>query len=236
MAKRAALRRGALLLAAFLLSPPPALAADESDIQLWPTAQINHGLGKNFGAHFQARGRFDQNVSETKDYLLRPFVSWLPGKGFTFDLGYDYLHSFSSSTEHRIWQAAQHHFQWRKLSIANRIRLDQRFVEDVDGVVVRFRYRLRTTRKIGDTNWYGVISDEVFTNVNDQGAGPISGFEQNRLRFAFGNNFMKRLRVESGYEYQYTQSRSGTDTDIHMFFVEFSIDTGDRRLFGWAPR
>jgi hypothetical protein len=117
------------------------------------------------------------------------------------------------------------------------VRLDQRFVEDVDGVVVRFRYRLRGFRPIAGSKWYGAVSDEVFANLNDQGAGPVAGFEQNRLRFAFGRAFPGRVRAESGYEWQYVEGRNGAAENRHVFFIEFSIDTGSGRPRPpWSPR
>jgi hypothetical protein len=223
----------AIPLAVLLLGPSSAFAT-ESDIQLWPSVAVNHGVGDSFGVHFMARARFDDDVSEIKDYLLRPFVSWRPIHSVTLDLGYDYLHSYTASSENRIWQAAQHQLEWRDFLVSNRIRLDERFVEDVDGVVVRFRYRFRTVHPLWSPNWYGVISDEVLVNVNDQGEGPVYGFEQNRLRFALGGRFWTRLRAEAGYEYQFVRSRSGTDSNIHTFVIEFSLDTGNAPLLPWV--
>ena len=226
-----------LLASALLLLPCLGVADDKlSDIQVWPLVAINHGFGEDFGFHLQARGRFDDDVSETKDYLIRPFFTWRAIEGVTLDLGYDYLHSFTGSTEHRIWQAGQHHLKWRGFTLANRIRIDQRFVEGVNGVVARFRYRLRTTHPIGSSSLYGALSNEVFANMNERSEGPGQGFEQNRLRFALGGEPLKWLKVESGYEYQYSESRSGIGTNIHMYFVEFSIATGNKPLLGWAPR
>jgi hypothetical protein len=160
----------------------------------------------------------------------RPFTARV-----TFDLGYDYLYSFHSASEHRPWQAGEHRLRWRDLSVKNRIRLDQRFVEDVDGVVLRFRYRLRGTHPIADSNWYGVLSDEVFANLNDQGAGPVSGFEQNRLRAAVGVRFLGHLRAESGYEWQHSELRSGGSVNRHVLFVSLFVDTGGRAGAAKSP-
>jgi len=224
------------LVAGAILGLPAGALASESDIQLWPSLALNHGFGDHFGGHFIIRGRFTDDVSETKDYLLRPFVTWQPIHAVTLDLGYDYLHSFTSTSENRIWQAAQHQLEWREFNVSNRIRLDERFVEDVDGVVLRFRYRLRAIHPLWSSRFYAAISDEVFANVNDQGEGPTYGFEQNRLRFALGARFAHGLRIESGYEYQYVLSRSGTQTNTHTFLIEVSLDTGNRRLLRWDPR
>ena len=225
----------ALLFAGALLLLPGSSPAAESDIQLWPVVTFNHGLTDTWGFHLQTRVRFDDDVSEAKDVLVRPFVTWSPIDSVTLDLGYDYLHSFTSKSENRIWQAALHQVKLRDFTIKNRIRLDERFLEDVHGVVVRFRYRFRASHPIAGSAFYAVISDAVFANLNDQGSGPVYGFEQNRLRFAIGGSYFKKLRTEAGYEYQYVVSRSGTDTNTHTFFIEFSVDTGSGRLLDWSP-
>jgi hypothetical protein len=222
------------ILAAGLSMAPTRASASGSDIQLWPTVTLNHGFGEHWGGHLMSRVRFDQNVSRTKDILLRPWVSWEPLEGLAFDLGYDYNHSFHSNDEHRIWQAAEYRFTWRRLTVNNRLRLDQRFVENVDGVVARLRYRLRGTHPVGSSDWYGTLSNETFANVNDRGTGPVHGFEQNRVRLAAGVHFLKRLQAESGYEWQYVERRGDSSEHRHVFFIAFTIDTGDGRL--WSPR
>jgi hypothetical protein len=221
-----------LLASALLLLHPSARAADD-DVQIWPVVTLHHGLGDRWGAHLQTRLRFDEDVSRTKDLLVRAFGSWKALDCLTLDLGYDYIHSFHGAGEHRPWQAAEHRMPWHDLTLQNRIRLDERFVDDVDGVVVRFRYRLRGTHPIAGSDWYGVVSDEVFTNLNDQGAGPVSGFEQNRLRVATGVRYLGRLRAESGYEWQHAERRSGPAVNRHVFIIELSIDSGT--LWG-APK
>jgi hypothetical protein len=224
------------LLAAAILLLPGSVRATENDIQLWPVVTLNHGLGERWGAHLQARVRFDDDVSRTKDFLIRPFVSWRPFEPLTLDLGYDHLRSYHSRSENRIWQSVEHRFEWRELALKNRVRLDERFVEDVDGVVMRFRYRLRGTHAIGGSDWYAALSDEVFANLNDRGEGPVHGFEQNRVRVAVGGPFLKRLRAESGYEWQYVESRSGRAENRHVFFLEVSIDTGNLPPAPWSVR
>jgi hypothetical protein len=102
--------------------------------------------------------------------------------------------------------------------------------------VVRFRYRLRGTRPIGGSDWYAALSDEIFANLNDRGEGPVHGFEQNRVRVAAGGRFLGRLRAESGYEWQYAESRSGPAENRHVFFIEVSIDSGDLPPAPWSIR
>jgi hypothetical protein len=216
------------LLACALLFLHASARAAEDDFQIWPVVTLHHGLSDHWGAHIQTRVRFDEDVSRTKDLLVRTFGSWTNLKSLTFDLGYDYVHSFHAASEHRAWQAGEHKLRWGDFAVKNRIRLDQRLVEDVDGVVLRFRYRLRGTHPIAGSGWYGVLSDEAFANLNDRSAGPVSGFEQNRLRAAVGVRFLGRVRAESGYEWQYAERRDARAVNRHVFFVSFFVDTGGR--------
>jgi len=215
----------ALALAGVLLGPGFARATD-SDIQLWPVVTLDHGINDTWGAHLQLRVRFDEDVTNTKDVLVRPFVTWRGLENLHVDLGYDYLGSIDGRSEHRLWLSGEHGLVWRDLKLGNRVRFDQRWVENVDGVVARFRYRLRGTHPIPGTDWYGALSDEVFTNLNDRGEGPVDGFEQNRLRAAVGSRLFGRVRAETGYEWQYVNRRSGGFVNRHVFLIELAIDSG----------
>ena len=219
--------RSQFCLAAMLVWTTGAGAAD-SDVQLWPVVTLHHGLTERWGAHLQLRGRFDEDVSHAKDLLVRPFASWRALDSLTVDLGYDYIHAFQADTEHRVWEAAEHRAQWGDLAVKNRIRLGHRFPEGVDRAVHRLRYRLRAMFPLGDTGWHGAISDEVFANLNDRGEGPVSGFEQNRVRAGVALRPRGRVRAELGYEWQYAERRSRSAVHRHVFFVELSIDTGSR--------
>ena len=48
----------------FLLLPTNA-PATESDVQLWPVVTLNRSLTERWGAHFQTRLRFHEDVSRT---------------------------------------------------------------------------------------------------------------------------------------------------------------------------
>ena len=114
------------------------------------------------------------------------------------------------------------------LVIKNRVRLDERFRSDAEGVIARLRYRLRTTRKIA-SGWYLTVSNEVFVNLNDQGSGPPQGFEQNRLRLAPGYVIVPGLRAEFGYEWHAVASRGRPDEYRHLFFINLMASPADYR-------
>jgi hypothetical protein len=215
-------RRLCLLAVAFVLAWPGLAAAE--DVQLWTVATVSHALDDRFALHLAGRVRFDDDVSQSKDYLIRPYGSWKATDSISLQLGYDRLQSVRSRDEHSAWQSVSYRQLWRDLSLGHRIRLDERFVEGVGGPVVRSRYRLRGTHPLGSTPWYMASSDEVFVNLNDQHEGPVGGFEQNRLRVALGWK-ASRWRVEGGYEWHYARRRDRVGEHRHVFVLEFFYAT-----------
>jgi len=230
--RRAAWR---VLLAWVLLLVPIGSRATDNDFQLWPAGRVHHAINEDWSISFMARGRFDEDASHSKDYLLRPYVSWtivddVPFiDSLTVMAGYDYLHSFDGSDEHRAWQSAHHAVEHEDLRLVHRVRMDERFIEGVDPTIFRFRYRLSTSHPFGDSAWYGLASEEVFVNINDDDEDLLDGFEQNRLRLGVGRRIFERLRVEGGYEFQYARRRANPNEFRHVVFLEFSLSTGNRK-------
>jgi hypothetical protein len=212
-------------LTAALDSQHPALAS-EDDTQQWTTVKAQHKLDDRFTLSLASRLRFDEDVSRAKDLFLRPAVEVKVLPPFSLGLGYDYIYSYASnsSTEHRIWEQASVKLDLGDLSIGNRLRIEQRFIDDADGVVVRARYRLRLEHPLGASVWKVIGSDEVFANLNSQGAGPVSGFEQNRLFGGVGRNLWDRLWIEAGYQWGCQEERDKQDQVTHSLLVNVTYD------------
>jgi hypothetical protein len=223
-----------VILACVPLLVATASRATENDFQLWSVGRIHHAIDEDWSISFTARGRFDEDASHSKDYLLRPYLSWtivddVPFvDSITLMAGYDYLHSFDGRDEHRAWQAAYHAVEHKRFRVVHRVRLDERFIEGVDPTIIRFRYRMSTSYPFGNSEWYGLASDQVFVNINDGNQGPVEGFEQNRFRLGVGRHLFGRLRVEGGYELHYARRRDNPDEFRHVAFLEFSLSTGNR--------
>ena len=209
--------------------------ATDNDFQLWPVGRVHHAVNEDWSISFMARGRFDEDASRSKDYMLRPYVSWtiVDDVPFIDSLtvmgGYDYLHAFDGRDEHRAWQSAHHAVEYENLRLVHRVRMDERFLEGVNPTIFRFRYRLSTSHPFGDSAWYGLASEEIFVNINDDDEGPLEGFEQNRVRLGVGRRVFGRLRVEGGYEFQYARRRANPNEFRHVVFLEFSLSTGNKK-------
>ena len=205
-----------------VLCEPSVVKADAG--QVWAVGRVDGGLTERWAGQVLARFRSGDDLSGARDLMLRGFSHWHLGS-FDLGFGYDFLYNFPSSEtrEHRPFQLAEHRWEPEgplpgDLVIKNRVRLDERFRSDADGVIVRLRHRLRITRRIA-SGWYLTVSNEIFANLNDRGSGPPQGFDQNRLRIAPGYVIMPGLRAEFGYEW-HRVGRRGRATDTrHVLFL-----------------
>ncbi len=204
---------------ATLATASPAVS---NDVQLWTVGRVEAPINEDWGGQLLARFRFDDDVSRAKDFMLRAQPHRQLGP-FDAGVGYDYLYSYvnESTIEHRLFQQAEYRWQpspLSRLSMKNRVRADERFHADADGVILRLRYRLRFDYRVG-SRWYLAIHDEVFANVNDRGSGPVQGFEQNRLRTTIGRFIASGIRGEVGYDWQLSDGRDRDVINRHVFFV-----------------
>ncbi len=204
----------------------PNASASDNDLQQWTSLRLEHEFFDGVTAGVRARARFDDDIGSERDVTVGPSLRLEVFDRFAFSFGYDYLYDLHdhSTAEHRAWQAVGFAFPIRGFRIGNRIRFDERLIDNVSGAVVRLRYRLRTTYDIGGSRLEGFhlsASGEVFVNLNDKGEGPVDGFEQNRVRAGVGWQLGK-ARVEAGYEWQYGRRRSAPWLHRHVLFVEFT--------------
>jgi hypothetical protein len=203
----------------------------EDDTQQWTSASFTHALDDKVSLSFSSRVRFDEDISRKKDLLLGPGMSYALSPALSLGGGYTHLHAFpsGSSSENRAWQQVGFVEKLWGASVGNRLRLEERFVEDVGGAIIRARYRLRLDMPLGGSPWALVGSEEVFVNLNSQGEGPVGGFEQNRLYGGLGFRVTEQLRLEGGYQWEYKENRGSESENVHAILVGFSYRTSSER-------
>ena len=226
-----------LLMLAATLALPDAARATGKDLQAWPLVRVQHGIDDHWAVALTARGRWNDDLSHHRDWLLRPYVVWTPVANvplvdsLSVMAGYDHVNKNGGRDEHRAWQAIHHTPTRGPFGGVHRVRLDERWIQGLDKVIWRLRYRLSATQQLFRTRWYGRLSDEVLVNLNDEDEGPVGGFEGNRARLAFGRYLTDRIRLESGYQFEYARRRDRTNEFRHTLFVELVLSTGKVRGF-----
>ena len=205
-----------------------AAAGAENDTQQWTSVTLEHAITPDVTAGFTTRLRFDEDISRKKDLLVRPWLSIKATDGLSLGLGYDHIEPFPSSakSEDRVWQQLEFKFGVFDLPLSGHVRLDERFLEDVDTTIFRSHWRLELKIPIPDKDWYFTSFNEVFVNLNSDSEGPESGFDRNRLYFGLGRNLFDRVEADFGYQWAYYRKR-GEDENVHALTLSFKIQTGN---------
>ncbi|HMG88603.1 MAG TPA: DUF2490 domain-containing protein [Chryseolinea sp.] len=157
---------------------------------------------------------------------------WAFGAGLTFSWIYSQIpengYSHSIAEVRPVIEGA-YEFPVRKVLIQQRLRIDNRFIEESQDqsvwedsfYIFRFRYRLmaRIPLKVNDdgvtTIWLR-LSEEIMLNNKE------NTFDQNRLYASTEFVLNKKLTLETGYIYIY-QQRFGTEDFFSRHVVRFSI-------------
>ena len=125
--------------------------------------------------------------------------------------------------EERFWQQANLKIKRGGGSVGQRVRLEQRWIDTVGGIVHRGRYRLRIEQIVKGTAWYVAASNELFYNFNSQGEGPPTGFEQDRIFAGVGHYVSERFWIEGGYQWKNTSRRDQANQTVHALMLTLTF-------------
>lgn len=191
------------------------------DFRLWSPVFITAKLPSSFLAHLEVQPRFadlDEN-GHIDQLILRPAVGYQLTENLSIWQGYAWVGNFNQRhtppqspffEENRIYQQILYTKKFDSFKLTSRTRLEERWIEHVDGTAVRFRTGLRGSYALPMApEWAAVVSDEVFVNLNTVGVrGPQAGFDQNRFFVGINRTFSKYFNMDVGYQNQLLNSRS----------------------------
>ena len=211
----------------------PATASSTSAIQhafqWWTPVYLDVPMGKNpkNRAYFEANPRLGDSLNGMGQLILRTAV----GRRFRYNTsvyaGYAFNKTFQPSSvyENRVFQQFGHnHKLGKRLLINHRFRLEERFIQGLDGnCSIRGRYFLRAALPI-TKNYYVASFDELFVNFNSLDGGPKAGIDQNRYFAGIGRRIGEKVNVECGYQLQYVnRSDQADDRAGHVLLTQMSI-------------
>ena len=140
----------------------PAAADTESDTQQWTTLKINHPIGDRWAVSLWSQVRFDDDVSDYNSVHIRPAVHLAVAPRWHLGVGYNYWDKHKSDDEHWAWQEVSFAQPFGKLALGHRLKLEERFIGDISGVVWRTRYRLHAAHPLGNSRWNLLGAEDVF--------------------------------------------------------------------------
>jgi len=194
--------------------------ATGSDTGLWAIATVKHGLNEKWVGSLSSQLRFHRDIGPLERVVLRPSLDYRVSQRLTATAGYDahFIRSPSAKIEQRLWQQLLYRLPAGRVNLSGRLRLEQRFIEHINGAAVRLRIYAKATRPLGRSPWYAALRDEIAFGLNSLQGGPRDGFDQNRLFVGLGRTLSPGSSIEVGYQMHYAR-RTGEDVIIHQVFI-----------------
>ncbi len=213
----------AVLVAVFLLFIPVAAGAADDESGLWTTMAFAKALNDRLASGVALQLRYDDDISQLERIVLRPSLSYKLDHGQLLTLGYDahFLEVGEDRVEQRLWQQYQisETFSW--FTGTFRVRLEERFIDHVDGVAARGRFLLKASIPLGTLPYTFILSNEVHVGLNELSSGPDDGLDQNRLFAGFSRALGEHVTGTLGYQNQYLDR--ARDRSIHQIFASVSF-------------
>ena len=207
------------LLFALLLSFKSVAQVDEGQSGAWYMYFWNTSIGDSrFGMQGDIQHRNWNVIGDLEQLLIRGGFTYNQEKSnIKLTLGYGNItsgqfgYSNATSKEHRIYQEALLPLNFdKKVFVVNRLRYEQRFVENQD-FRTRFRYNLFVNiplneNGLGKGSVYLALYNELFLNgerkIGDNREVKI--FDRNRTYGALGFGISEHLKLQVGYMHQAT--------------------------------
>ena len=209
------------------ISASPVFASN--DLGLWTAVNVNVPIKGKFESRFQFSPRWLDNATDFNQFILHGLLGYRFNKHISFFQGYAWstLYIPHFRREQRPYQELTISHDVDKLSFDHRLRFEERFIQGVDDVSLRGRYRIKGIYPLDKNKKLALVFfDEIFFNLNSQSDGPQAGLDQNRIYAGINRKFNENINADLGYQLQHLYRRgSAVDTLNHFifFYLNFSL-------------
>jgi hypothetical protein len=216
-------------LVAFATLSPAGARAQESDAQLWTATTANFDLDGDTTFSAQFVSRFSDEAGGLFGLQISGDVDVKVGAGFSLGGGYSYVPRYEQgrlvAREHRIRQQASVALgEALGGRVDVRLRLEERWRERADDVLLRLRVRIGWTRPIGPDGLALRLTHESFAHLNESDWGGPARYDQMRNQVALRRKLGGVLSGEIGYLNQYAFEPNGPDAIAHALTLGVTFD------------
>jgi hypothetical protein len=210
--------------------------------QTWFSVNTTAKLSSHWGFIADAHIRRTEFLNLPSFYFLRGAVNYWVNPKLTVAVGYGHMWVAPTkpgyqtfANENRIYQQVQLLSTAGKVSVMQRLRSEQRWIEkivqdkrtDTSNFTERFRYLLSLTIPVFKNKHYPslVLSDELCVQFGEKIV--YNTFEQNRLFIGIKQTLSKTLSFDAGYMYLYQQKETGYQYNANKTYRLFFYFTPD---------
>jgi hypothetical protein len=209
-----------------LLAPAPAFA-QVTDEQLWTTATVTFSISEKVKLGSEAEIRFSEAAQGPSEVEIGGDAELDTG-GVTLGGGYFHVWSYNkgvlTNREHRLRQQVGTNLtRLAGGQLAGRLRLEERWRDDGDDMMLRLRPRLTWTRPIGPDRLAVRVLHESFVNLNRTDWGGEARYDRMRNQVALRRRFGSAVTGEFGYLHQYRFSGTKPDDIVHALTAAVTL-------------
>jgi hypothetical protein len=208
--------------------PQTLLAQDygvDRDSQMWDTVRITHPVNERWSYSLQNEARLSEDMTHLDEYIVKLYAhhSFTDKLGLSF--GLKYIDRPDGPNETDPWAEVVFPRSYNKWQLSHQVRFETRFYSGLSGILPRIRYLFNWSRQLGDSPVYATGFAAVRFNLDEKGAGPVSGFEQVRANAALGIHLGHFTRLEVGYLYRYENSRNVANLSDNVLHINLFFTT-----------
>ncbi len=198
---------------------------DVDDLSLWMPVTLELPVTDKVSTSLQLESRLDNNLRDFSGLRIIPGIEYALNDHVAFSATYGWYPDFDEGRmedEHRLQQEIELRKEWPWFSVALGQRLEERFIEDVDGTALRTRTQITLKVPVKNTPWYVVSREDLRINLNSPDNGPQAGLDQNRIFLGVGRT-IGQATVEGGYQLRYNNvPDSDTDAVDHIVLIRLN--------------
>lgn len=199
--------------------------SQQPDLQMWMPVQFIHSCGEKWTVSMQTELRLQDDISEFSELVYKPALNHHFNDTWTLSMGYKYIDKYQESNEQDLWQEIHFNRKCRDLVGGFQVRLEQRVIDDIPGIIPRLRFLQHLSHPLGEGPNYLTGFGAIRLNLDNKGQGPVSGFEQSRIYAALGRHLNDHTQFEVGYLWRYEFERVDDNLNDHAVHLQLVYNT-----------
>jgi hypothetical protein len=201
----------------------------KQDIESWNVVKYTNHFGEKWSVSLQEETRFQNDISKLNQIIVKVNATIQFSKKIGFHFGFKGIYRPDDANEWEPWQELLLPHSYKGFHVSHNVRLEERVYQGLDGILPRIRYLFNYNIPVGKKRQYIVGYGAVRFNLVNKGSGPVSGFEQVRLRAAYGFHIKKFMQLEIGYLYRYELNRNTPNLSDHVIHLQIPFTTGNKK-------
>jgi hypothetical protein len=181
----------------------------QDDVQLWISANTAGPVHGPYRVSAEVHARWMDDVQKYQRTVLRLQAGRALTPHVTAWFGFEETWPVAHRTvrETRIWQQVIFVQPVGTWSFSHRARLEERFIDQSDGMVPRLRYSLRATRPFHPQSaWGSVVAAEIFFQLRSAYLSSQrfpAGLDRDRVQAGISRRLTRTLTIEPAYVLQF---------------------------------